>query len=121
MLERGRHQIWTDVLFPPMVPYEWLDLWLACRLDNAIMRMNVKPEAIERGTVSPTFPWGAMATTRGQDLAYLTSRPATAATDGGKLYEVGVIGHGPGGKHPRETRTDSSPSKPTSHPTLEAK
>jgi len=36
-----------------------------------------------------------MATTRGDDFAYLTTRPAAPAADGGKLYEVGVIGHGP--------------------------
>ncbi|MEU9742212.1 methyltransferase, FxLD system [Micromonospora chersina] len=97
-LDNERHEMWTGVLFPPMVPYEWLDLWLACRLDNAIMRMNVKPQAIERGTVSPMFPWGAMATTRGADLAYLTIRPAPPTADGGKLYEVGVVGHGPSGR-----------------------
>ncbi|MGC3862312.1 methyltransferase, FxLD system [Micromonospora chersina] len=98
VLESQRHETWTGVLFPPMVPYEWLDLWLACRLDNAILRMNVQSQAIERGTVSPMFPWGAMATTRGADLAYLTIRPAPPAADGGKLYEVGVVGHGPSGK-----------------------
>ncbi|MFI2652514.1 methyltransferase, FxLD system [Micromonospora fulviviridis] len=98
VLDTERHEIWTGVLFPPMVPYEWLDLWLACRLDNAIMRMNVKPQAIERGTVSPIFPWGAMATTRDHDLAYLAIRPAPPAADGGKLYEVGVVSHGPSGK-----------------------
>ncbi|MFG1661384.1 methyltransferase, FxLD system [Micromonospora chersina] len=98
VLESERHEMWTGVLFPPMVPYEWLDLWLACRLDNAIMRLNVKPHAIERGTVSPMFPWGAMATTCGADLAYLTIRPAPPTADGGKLYEVGVVGHGPSGK-----------------------
>ncbi|MEU8045699.1 methyltransferase, FxLD system [Micromonospora echinofusca] len=98
VLGTERHEAWTGVIFPPMVSFEWLDLWLACRLDNAIMRMNLKPEAIERGTVSPMFPWGAMATTRGADLAYLTLRPAPPAADGGKLYEVGVIGHGPSGE-----------------------
>ncbi|MFC0030088.1 methyltransferase, FxLD system [Micromonospora chaiyaphumensis] len=98
VLESQRHEMWTGVLFAPMVPYEWLDLLLACRLDNAIMRMNVKPQAIERGTVSPTFRWGAVATTCGADLAYLTIRPAPPAADGGKLYEVGVVGHGPSGK-----------------------
>jgi hypothetical protein len=29
--------------------------------------------------------------------AYLTLRPAHRAPDGGQLYEIGVIGHGPGG------------------------
>ncbi|MEW2384055.1 methyltransferase, FxLD system [Micromonospora sp. NPDC047707] len=98
VLDTERHEIWTEVLFPPMVPYEWMDLWLACRLDNAIMRMNAQPATIERGTVTPMFPWGAMATTRGADLAYLTIRPAPPAADGSRLYEVGVVGHGPGGK-----------------------
>ncbi|MET8090793.1 methyltransferase, FxLD system [Micromonospora sp. NPDC005220] len=98
VLESERHVMWTAVLFPPMVSFEWMDLWLACRLDNAIMRMNVQPQATERGVVAPMFRWGAMATTRGQDLAYLTLRPAPPTPDGGKVYEVGVIGHGPGGK-----------------------
>ncbi|WP_156057734.1 methyltransferase, FxLD system [Micromonospora parva] len=97
VLETERRKIWTDVFFPPMVPYEWMDLWLACRLDNAIMRMNVQPTAVERGVVTPMFGWGAMATTRGADLAYLTTRPTPARPDGSRLYEVGVIGHGPSG------------------------
>ncbi|MFF0097729.1 methyltransferase, FxLD system [Micromonospora sp. NPDC005257] len=97
VLDTERRKIWTDVFFPPMVPYEWMDLWLACRLDNAIMRMNVQPAATERGAVTPMFPWGAMATTHGADLAYLTIRPTPTRPDGSKLYEVGVIGHGPDG------------------------
>ncbi|MEV4210165.1 methyltransferase, FxLD system [Micromonospora sp. NPDC049662] len=98
VLDSERHELWTGVLFPPMVSFEWMDLWLACRLDNAIMRMNVQPQAKDRGAVAPMFQWGAMATTRGQDLAYLTLRPAPPGLDGSKVYEVGVIGHGPGGK-----------------------
>jgi len=43
------------------------------------------------------FPWGSMATTRGADLAYLTTRLASSSANGEKLYEVGVVGHGPGG------------------------
>ncbi|WP_262016027.1 methyltransferase, FxLD system [Micromonospora sp. Mcm103] len=97
VLDTERRKIWTDVFFPPMVPYEWMDLWLACRLDNAIMRMNVQPAAIERGAVTPMFPWGAMATTRGADLAYLTIRPTPTRPGDSRLYEVGVIGHGPDG------------------------
>lgn len=98
VLETERRKVWTDVFFPPMVPYEWMDLWLACRLDNAIMRMSVQPTAVQRGAVTPMFSWGAMATTRGADLAYLTTRPALARPDGSRLYEVGVIGHGPNGR-----------------------
>jgi protein-L-isoaspartate(D-aspartate) O-methyltransferase len=98
VLGTGRHENWTGVLFPPMVAFEWMDLWLACTLGNALMRMSVQPPAADRGQASPMFGWGSMATTRGSDLAYLTVRPAPADGDGGKLYEVGVIGHGPAGQ-----------------------
>ncbi|WP_019901918.1 methyltransferase, FxLD system [Salinispora arenicola] len=86
--------VWTGVIFPPMVPYEWIDLWLALRLPNSIMRMNTATEAIDRGQVSPMFPWGAMATVEGPNLAYLTLRPSEPV-NGKKRYEIGVIGHGP--------------------------
>jgi len=86
---------WTEVLFPGNVPFEWLDLWLCLHLPNALMRMNTTPAAVKRGSVSPRFGWGAMATTDGTDLAYFTLRPAPTTSDGTKLYEIGLIGHGP--------------------------
>lgn len=87
--------VWTGVIFPPMVPYEWIDLWLALRLPNSIMRMNTTRAAIDRQQVNPMFPtWGAMATVEGPNLAYLTLRPTTPV-NGQKRYEIGVIGHGP--------------------------
>jgi protein-L-isoaspartate(D-aspartate) O-methyltransferase len=98
VLDTARHEEWTGVLFPPDVPYEWMDLWLCLRLPNALMRMNVQPPAADRSQVTPMFGWGSMATVDRGSLAYLTARPAPAAADGGKRYEVGVIGHGPGGR-----------------------
>jgi protein-L-isoaspartate(D-aspartate) O-methyltransferase len=95
VLNTERHEEWTGVLFPPMVPVEWMELWLCLRLDNALMRMNVQPEAKDRGLVTPMFPWGSMATTHSHNLAYLTIRPAPSSGGDRKLYEVGVIGHGP--------------------------
>ncbi|WP_176611544.1 methyltransferase, FxLD system [Actinomadura sp. WMMB 499] len=95
VLKSERHEGWSGVAFPPDVSFEWLDLWLCLRLDNALMRMNIKPTAKERGQVAPIFGWGSMATVHDRDLAYLTIRPTTPAPEGGKLYEVGVIGHGP--------------------------
>ncbi|MEU7002668.1 methyltransferase, FxLD system [Nonomuraea sp. NPDC046570] len=97
ILDSERHEDWTGVLFPPEVPLEWLELWLCLRLDNALMRMNVEAQAKERRRVTPMFPWGSMATVQGPDLAYLAIRSAAPSEDGGKLYEVGVIGHGPSG------------------------
>lgn len=100
VLDTAHHEVWTGVLFAPMVSFEWLDLWLACRLANPIMRMNVEPAAKHSGLVSPMFPTVAMATTTADgSLAYLTIRRTEPAPDGGKRYEVGVIGHGPTGQH----------------------
>ncbi|MFG3423227.1 methyltransferase, FxLD system [Micromonospora sp. NPDC048063] len=97
VLDTPAHTQWTGVIFPPMVPYEWIELWLALRLPNSIMRMNTDRAAIDRGQVTPMHPqWGAMATVEGPSLAYLTLRPAEPV-DGQKRYEIGVIGHGPDG------------------------
>jgi protein-L-isoaspartate(D-aspartate) O-methyltransferase len=95
VLDTPARTIWTGVMFPPMVPFEWVDLWLALRLPNSIMRMNTAQAAIDRKQVDPMFPtWGAMATVEGPNLAYLTLRPAPPV-DGQTRHEIGVIGHGP--------------------------
>lgn len=94
-----RHEAWTGVHFVPMESFEWLDLWLACHLPNPIMRMEVAPTAKDSGLVTPMFPTVAMATTAADaSLAYLTIRPAEPSPEGGKRYEVGVIGHAAGGQ-----------------------
>jgi protein-L-isoaspartate(D-aspartate) O-methyltransferase len=97
VLDTTAWEEWTGVMFPPEVSFEWLDLWLSLRLDNPLMRMNAQPAAKERGQVRPMFGWGSMATVRGSSLAYLTLRLAPPGPDGDKLYEVGVVGHGPAG------------------------
>jgi protein-L-isoaspartate(D-aspartate) O-methyltransferase len=92
-------EVWTGVHFVPMESFEWLDLWLACRLPNPLMRMEVAPSVKDSGLVRPMFPTVAMATTAADgSLAYLTIRPAEPGPDGGRRYEVGVIGHGPNGQ-----------------------
>ncbi|TLP57849.1 methyltransferase, FxLD system [Microbispora triticiradicis] len=98
VLDTNRVETWTEVTIPATVSYELLDLWLCLRLDNPLMRMHVGSEATTRGTVTPMFPWGSMATTSGNSLAYLISR-CTAERDSADvpLYEVGVVGHGPSG------------------------
>ncbi len=85
---------WTGVRFRNTESQEWLDLWLACTLTNALSRMDVDPDAVTNGLVRPPFRWGAMGTAERGALAYLTSRPVdTRATE----HETGVVGHGPGG------------------------
>ncbi|RKT86367.1 protein-L-isoaspartate(D-aspartate) O-methyltransferase [Saccharopolyspora antimicrobica] len=92
-------EVWTGVHFVPMESFEWLDLWLACHLPNPLMRMEVTPAAKDSGLVRPMFPTVAMATTAADgSLAYLTIRIAEPGPDGGRRFEVGVIGHGASGQ-----------------------
>ena len=92
-------EVRTGVHFVPMESFEWLDLYLACHLPNPLMRMEVAPAAKNSGLVKPMFPTVAMATTAADgSLAYLTIRPAEPGPDGGRRYEVGVIGHGTSGQ-----------------------
>ncbi|REE98998.1 methyltransferase, FxLD system [Thermomonospora umbrina] len=90
--------VWTGVHFVARESFEWLDLWLSCHLPNPLKRMEVAPTAKDSGLVRPMFPTVAMAATSADgSLAYLTIRTAEAGLDGNRRYEVGVIGHGPGG------------------------
>lgn len=99
VFDTPRREVWTGVHFVPMESFEWLDLWLACRLSNPIMRMEVEPAAKDSGLVKPMFPAVAMATTAADgSLAYLTIRAVEPGPDGGRRYEVGVIGHGASGQ-----------------------
>jgi protein-L-isoaspartate(D-aspartate) O-methyltransferase len=88
--------MWTGVTFGfgQHESAEWLFLWLACTLPNAVSRMTARQEAVENGVVAPMFTgiWGTMATFDAGSLAYLTGRPAP-----GRRREIGVIGHGPRG------------------------
>ena len=93
-LSHPRHEAWTGVTFGPAESFEWLDLWLACTMPNALSRMPVEPQAMDNGLVSPMFRWGAMATMNQDSLAYLTRRPAPSSSHGSR-HEVGVIAHGP--------------------------
>lgn len=99
VFDTPRREVWTGAHFVPMESFEWLDLWLACRLPNPIMRMEVEPAAKNSGLVTPMFPRVAMATTTADgSLAYLTIRPAEPGPDGGRRFEVGVVGHGTSGQ-----------------------
>jgi len=96
VLAHPRSEAWTGVLFAAPESFEWLDLWLACVMGNALSRMPVQRPAVDSGLVAPMFGWGAMATAEKGTLAYLTLRPAPKASDGTSMNEVGVIAHGPG-------------------------
>lgn len=97
VLDQPRSEAWTGVTFRGPESMEWMDLWLTCTMAGALSRMPVEKSAVASGLVKPQFSWGSMAVAEKGDLAYLSVRAIERATEGGQLYEVGVLGHGPGG------------------------
>lgn len=94
VLDRSRFEVWTGVTFGPMQSLEWLYLWLACVLDTGVCSMSVEPAAIDAGAVEPMFRASTMAVPGDRELAYLTGRAVGHTASGGRIMEVGVIGHG---------------------------
>jgi protein-L-isoaspartate(D-aspartate) O-methyltransferase len=94
VFDRPRFEVWTGVTYEPMQSLEWLYLWLACVLDTSLCSMSVEQTVVDTGLVKPMFRWGTMAVPGHGALAYLTWRLAGRTEDGGKIMEVGVIGHG---------------------------
>jgi protein-L-isoaspartate(D-aspartate) O-methyltransferase len=97
VFDRPRFEAWTGVLFGRMQSLEWLYLWLACVLDTSLCSLSVAPAAIDAGLVEPMFGASTMAVPAERELAYLTWRLAGQTEGGGKIMEVGVIGHGDAG------------------------
>lgn len=97
VFDQPRTEAWTGVTFRGAESHEWLDLYLACALDNALSRMTTTDEALASGLVMPRFGRVSMATVEKANLAYLTLRRSVPSDDGGSRFEVGVAGHGPGG------------------------
>jgi protein-L-isoaspartate(D-aspartate) O-methyltransferase len=83
VLDESPVETLTGVAFEAGQSFEWLGLWLACRLDNALSRL----------TAPPNSPLGrartgllAMAAVDGPNLAYLNLTPS---------LELSVVAHGP--------------------------
>jgi protein-L-isoaspartate(D-aspartate) O-methyltransferase len=93
VFHRPRFEAWTGVRFGPMQSLEWLYLWLACVLETSMCSMSVDQAAIDAGLVEPLFGTVTMAVPGERELCYLTGRRVGHAEDGGKILEVGVIGH----------------------------
>ncbi|SDG05351.1 protein-L-isoaspartate(D-aspartate) O-methyltransferase [Sinosporangium album] len=90
LLALPRAEAWAGVALPPRTMLSDLDLWLAARLREEFVVLSAQSEAIEAGTVAPSWQYGAPATLRDGTFAY---RSALAWT--GKLFDLGSYAHGP--------------------------
>ncbi|MEU3073305.1 methyltransferase, FxLD system [Streptomyces laurentii] len=96
MLDQPRAVVWSGVMYRAMESPEWMELWLTCVLPSGLSLMLFPQNA--KGTVltEDPYPSSTAAFAEGA-LIYLTRRLSDQKTpDGGKLWEFGVAGHGPG-------------------------
>ncbi|CAL9278849.1 hypothetical protein SUDANB180_07540 [Streptomyces sp. enrichment culture] len=96
VLEQPRTEQWTGMKVRAMESPEWMELFVSCSLPSGLIRMLFPQTA--KGTVltEDPYPSSTAAVDKGA-LTYLTRRLLDEKTpEGGKLWEFGVIGHGPG-------------------------
>ncbi|WP_217570659.1 methyltransferase, FxLD system [Streptomyces sp. GbtcB7] len=96
VLEQPRTEEWTGMTVRAMESPEWMELFVSCSLPSGLIRMLFPKEA--KGTVltEDPYPSSTAAVDQGA-ITYLARRLSDTKTpEGGKLWEFGVISHGPG-------------------------
>jgi len=97
VLERPRIEEWTGMTVRAMESPEWMELFVTCSLPSGLMRM-LFPRSAKGGLLTEDpYPSSTAVIDKGA-VAYLARRLSEEkAPEGDKLWEFGVIGHGPGG------------------------
>ncbi|WP_404949021.1 methyltransferase, FxLD system [Streptomyces sp. ARC14] len=96
VLDQPRVEEWTGVTVRAGESPEWMELFVSCVLPSGLIRMLFPQTA--KGTVLTEDPYpSATAAVEKGAVTYLARRPSAEKTpEGDKLWEFGVIGHGPG-------------------------
>ncbi|MFF7982869.1 methyltransferase, FxLD system [Streptomyces sp. NPDC007901] len=96
VLQQPRIEEWTGMTVQAMESPEWMELFVSCSLPSGLIRMLFTKQA--KGTVlaEDPYPSSTAAVDKGA-ITYLARRLSDRKTpEGGKLWEFGVVGHGPG-------------------------
>ncbi|MFB8022956.1 methyltransferase, FxLD system [Streptomyces rubiginosohelvolus] len=96
VLDQPRVEKWTGMTVRAGESPEWMELFVSCVLPSGLIRM-LFPQSV-KGTVLTEDPYpSATAAVEKGAITYLARRPSEQKTpEGDKLWEFGVIGHGPG-------------------------
>ncbi|KUM79698.1 methyltransferase, FxLD system [Streptomyces curacoi] len=96
VLDQPRTEEWTGMTVRAMESPEWMELFLTCSLSSGLIRMLFPQSA--KGTLLTEDPYPSSTAVVDQGaVTYLARRLSEKRTpEGGKLWEFGVIGHGPG-------------------------
>jgi protein-L-isoaspartate(D-aspartate) O-methyltransferase len=96
VLDQPRTEEWTGMTVRAMESPEWMELFVSCSLPSGLIRMLFPADAKGTLLTEDPYPSSTAAVDKGA-VTYLARRVSEKRTpEGGKLWEFGVIGHGPG-------------------------
>ncbi|WP_033308380.1 methyltransferase, FxLD system [Streptomyces iakyrus] len=96
VLAQPRTEEWTGMTVRAMESPEWMELFVTCSLPSGLIRMLFPQSA--KGTLLTEDPYpSSTAVVDTGAVTYLARRVSNQKTpEGDRLWEFGVIGHGPG-------------------------
>ncbi|MCX5501096.1 methyltransferase, FxLD system [Streptomyces sp. NBC_00053] len=96
VLDQPRTEVWTGMMVRAMESPEWMELFLTCSLPSGLIRMLFPQSAKGTLLTEDPYPSSTAVVDKGA-VTYLARRLSVERTpEGDKLWEFGVIGHGPG-------------------------
>ncbi|MEX2985700.1 methyltransferase, FxLD system [Streptomyces sp. C36] len=107
VLDQPRTEEWTGVTVRAVESPEWMELYVSCSVPSGLIRMLFPHQAKGTLLTNDPYPSSTAAVDKGA-VTYLARRLADRTTpEGDKLWEFGVIGHGPGGEELAATVADA--------------
>jgi protein-L-isoaspartate(D-aspartate) O-methyltransferase len=96
VLDQPRTEEWTGMTVQAMESPEWMELFVTCSLSSGLIRMLFPQSAKGTLLTEDPYPSSTAVVDKGA-VTYLARRLSEKRTpEGGKLWEFGVVGHGPG-------------------------
>ncbi|WP_435601413.1 methyltransferase, FxLD system [Streptomyces sp. C10-9-1] len=96
VLDQPRTEEWTGMTVRAMESPEWMELFVTCSLPSGLIRMLLPRSAKGTLLTEDPYPSSTAVVDKGA-VTYLARRLSKEKTpEGDKLWEFGVIGHGPG-------------------------
>ncbi|MFF5716420.1 methyltransferase, FxLD system [Streptomyces buecherae] len=96
VLDQPRTEEWTGMTVRAMESPEWMELFVTCSLPSGLIRMLFPQNAKGTLLTEDPYPSSTAVVDKGA-VTYLARRLSKKKTpEGGRLWEFGVIGHGPG-------------------------
>ncbi|WPO73162.1 methyltransferase, FxLD system [Streptomyces sp. KN37] len=96
VLDQPRTEEWTGMTVRAMESPEWMELFVTCSLPSGLIRMLFPQSAKGTLLTEDPYPSSTAVVDKGA-VTYLARRLSKKKTpEGDKLWEFGVVGHGPG-------------------------